>query len=82
VAGTVSILIFMNAPISKLESADVDESMQPQSDASANGLSGLPESGGEVPSDDNAERQLYRRTFAYFLFGSGYDKNAIVTDDP
>jgi len=77
-----NFLIFMNAPILKLESAEVDESKQPQPDVSASGSSNLPESVDEISSDGNAERRLYRRSVAYFLFGFGYDKNTIITDEP
>jgi hypothetical protein len=72
----------MNAPILKLESAEVDESKQPQPDVSGSGSSDLPESADEISSDENAERRTYRRSVAYFLFGFGCGKNTIITDEP
>ena len=77
----VSILEFMNAPISKFGSIAVDDSIQWQPGPSASQPSNLPESADEIFPDD-AERRLYRRSVAYFLFGFGYDKNAIITDEP
>ncbi|HEY4248168.1 MAG TPA: hypothetical protein VGM64_15060 [Lacunisphaera sp.] len=72
----------MNESILKLEPADVDEASQPGSDVCGSGSSNLSESAGENPSDENAERRLYRRSVACFLFGLGYDKNTIITDEP
>jgi len=72
----------MKAPISNPESAVVDESRQMQPDVSACGSSNLPESTVGISSGESAERRLYHRSVAYFLFGFGYNKNAIITDEP
>ncbi len=72
----------MNEFISKLEATVVDDSILQRPETSPSEPSRLSESSDEIPSDENTERRLYRWSVAYFLFGFGCDKNAIITDEP
>jgi len=71
----------MNAAIAKVEPTVIDESDQIRPDRSADELMDLPAPADETPLDENAERGIYRRSVAYFFFGSGCNKHTILTDE-
>ena len=74
--------ITMNASISKIENATVDESERPQPLSPDTRVGTPPDSSVEIYSEEVVEKRLYRRSVAYFLFGFGYNKHSIVTDEP
>lgn len=72
----------MNSASAKVEPPIADESVQARPDPSACDSIKSPELTHEATSHEDTDRRLYRRSVAYFLFGFGYDKNVIITDEP
>ena len=72
----------MNAAVAKEEIILADESEKTSPNRAASDSIGSPELPDELSSHENTGRELYRRSVAYFFFGFGYDKNAILTDEP
>jgi hypothetical protein len=72
----------MNAAIAKVENTSADEFGKTPSNRSTSGSTRPPELIDEALLNEGADRRLYRRSVAYFLFGFGSNKHTIVTDEP
>ena len=72
----------MNAALAKVENTLADEAGRTRQDPSASDSTESSALADEVSPNENTDRRLYRRSVAYFFFGFGYDKNAILTDEP
>jgi hypothetical protein len=73
----------MNVAIANIENGLVEPSEQtPPQNIPASNLVTSPELSDETFLDEATERKLYRRSVAYFIFGFGYNRHSILTDDP
>ena len=72
----------MNVASAKAENSVADESDRSRPDPSASDPITSAELTGEVSSNEDTDRRLYRRSVAYFFFGFGSNQNTILTDEP
>lgn len=71
----------MNATLAKVENTLPDEPGGAPLIRAAAELRDSPPAN-DASLDENAERTIYRRSVAYFFFGSGCNRNVILTDEP
>jgi hypothetical protein len=72
----------MNTVTEKIENIVAQAPKPGRPDSSASDSAQSPELTGETSLDEDSGRRLYRRSVAYFFFGFGSNKNAILTDEP
>lgn len=72
----------MNAAIAKVENNPASEPDPIRPDLALSDSLHSPPLTDEVPLDEQTGRRIYRRSAAYFLFGFGYNRHEIITDEP